>query len=810
MFKHYLDSALRHFGRHRVTTIVSVLCLSLGIGCFIAAYAVVSYLQSSEASFPNSNRTYFIAQTSNGVPTITPQPLAKYLRIDFPELVVAQATGGLFSLGEGHSIKIDDRAFVTSPVFADAEFLKIFPLRFIAGDRTRALSNPNSVVLTEQAALKYFGSTDVVGRLIVLNREPATVTGVITPAPQPSHLSDSPTAIMRFEVLASMDVYDRWVEKQTGRRADEDRWGGVYLTYVQLLSDGSLTATDLNTRLTSFSERRTPEGQFRRTFAARPIASLTASLGDVFTGSLAALLMGLGGVVLLVACLNYANLATAQAANRAREVGMRKVLGATRQQLMNQHLFETALVTFAAALVALAVVTASATTLSARLGIDVLTVLSRGAAFWMFLVGLLATVSILAGAYPAFVLSRLAPVQTLRAGRGRVGGKALASTLVGVQFAVASLLVIAVVAIYRQNVAVHASFKSPTDQVVVINTALKSAGVTLDSLRAELLRSPTIEAVSSVRVPPWNPAMSTVRTSRVAEGFANKPSTRINAVAFDFFKTFDMKLLAGRFFDSRQDTDSAAVGLLSPKVIVDREFVSQLGFANPADAVDQIIYYPTGDATQPAASAQIVGVVETQQMSLIGMGTSSNLYSLDMTQSGFAVVRLARNAIPEGLATIDAAWKRLAPDSPLKRVFADELFERGYRYFDGTRQVFTGIAIFAFAIAAMGLIGMAVHIVGNRRHEIGVRKTLGATQQRVLSMLMWDFSKPVLIANLIAWPLAFGVEQIYARVIVDRAPPSIGPYLLGLAITLLIAWAAVGAQAYRAARLHPATVLRHE
>jgi putative ABC transport system permease protein len=810
MFNHYLTTALRHFSRHRVTTIVSVLCLSVGIACFVAAYAVVGYLRSSEAAFPNSNRTYFIAQPSNGVPTITPQPVAKYLRVDFPELVVARATGGLFSLGEGHSIKVDDRAFATSPVFVDAEFLEIFPLRFIAGERTAALSNPNSVVLTEQAALKYFGTTDVVGRFIALNREPATVTGVVTPAPQPSHLSNSPTAIMRFEVLASMDVYDRWAEKQTGRRADEDRWGGVYLTYVQLPSDGSLTAATLNERLTSFSERRTPEGQFRRTFVAQPIASLTASLGDVFTGSVAALLMGLGGVVLLVACLNYANLATAQAANRAREVGMRKVLGATWRQLMGQHLFETALLTLAAAFIALAAAIAFSTFLSTRLGVDVSAVLTRGAAFWVFLVGLLTSVSVLAGAYPAFVLARLAPAQTLRAGRGRVGGKALASALVGVQFAVASLLVIAVVAIYRQNVAVRASFKSPTDQLVVINTNMKNAGIALATLRSELMRSPAVESVSAVRVPPWSPAMSTVRVQTTAAEFDGAPSARINAVADDFFVAFEMKLLAGRTFDSAMDAAAAPVGQLSPNVVVDRQFVSQLGFESPTQAVNRDIYYRTGDPARPTASARIVGVVETQQLSLIGMGVSANVYTFDAEHAGFAVVRLANSAIPEGIKAIESSWRTLAPDVALSYAFADQLFERGYRYFDGTRQVFTGIAIFAFAIAAMGLIGMAVHIVGNRRHEIGVRKTLGATQQRVLSMLMWDFSKPVLIANLIAWPLAFGIEQLYARVIVDRAPLSLLPYVLGLLITLAIAWAATGTQAYRAARLHPATVLRHE
>jgi putative ABC transport system permease protein len=812
MLKHYLVNALHQFRRNRFTTIVNVLCLSLGICCFVVAYAVVSYLKSSEAAFANSERTYFVAQTSSGGMPFSSAAVAKYLKLDFPDLTaVARATGGAISLGDTHSLKVGDLSVGVSPVFADADLLKIFPLKFLAGDKASALSNPASIIFTEEAAQKYFGTTEVVGRRVMLNRLPATVTGVVAAVPQPSHLSNSPTALMRFEVLASMDVYERWTELQFGRDPRIDSWNvPLYLTYVQLPSDGSLTAAHLNTDLKSFGKRHVPTGQSAPTFEARPIADITSMLGDVFMGSVAALLLGLGGVVLLVACLNYANLATAQAASRAKEVGMRKVLGATRWQVMGQHFFETGLLTLTACGVALLVIMSLTALLSASVNIDLASVLTRSLPFFGFMAAMFFGVAILAGSYPAFVLSRLRPVQTLRAGRGQIGGQRFASWLVGVQFAAASLLVIAVVAIQRQNAAVHASYKAPADQVVVLGSSINLAGVSLDALRAELAGSSAITAVSAVRIPPWSPGITTARVSRSADVVNPGKQTRITVVAHDFFRTFGMTLLAGRVFDKSFNDQPAANTLLSSNVVIDQLLAEELGFSKPSDAVGEIVYFPAANASQPAGRVRIIGVIEPQQQSLIGMGIRSNIYSLDPAQSAFPVVRVSRNAIPEGLAAIDAAWKKLVPDMTLKRAFNDELFERGYRYFDGIRRVFTGVAIFAFAIAAMGLIGMAVHIVSRRQHEIGVRKTLGASKQRVLSMLMWDFSKPVLIANLIAWPLAFGVEQGYARVIVERAPPSLVPYLLGLVITLLIAWAAVGTQAYRAARLHPATVLRHE
>jgi putative ABC transport system permease protein len=405
----------------------------------------------------------------------------------------------------------------------------------------------------------------------------------------------------------------------------------------------------------------------------------------------------------------------------------------------------------------------------------------------------------------------LRPAQTLRAGRRRFGSRTLAGWLVGLQFAVASMLIIAVLTMHRQNEAMHQAFAVRSDPVVVLQPSLKVAGIDFDVLRGELTRSPSISTVSALRNPPWSMSTSTTRVARRVEALGEAPNVRTHSVAHDFFAAFGIQVLAGRVFEARLDDASLSENArLSPNIVVDRTFTAQLGFASPADALDTVVYAAPADPGVPPTPARIVGVVETRQMGLLGFWGASNIYVLNVPQSSYAVVRVKRDQLRDGLAAIDATWRELAPDIALRRSFADELFERGYRYFDGIRRVFTGIAIFALLIAVMGLVGMAVHIVGGRTHEVGVRKTLGASQSRVLAMLMSDFSKPVLIANLIAWPLAFLVEQGYVRVLVERASVSLAPYLLGLALTLAIAWLAVVGQAVHAAGVRPARVLRYE
>ena len=242
--------------------------------------------------------------------------------------------------------------------------------------------------------------------------------------------------------------------------------------------------------------------------------------------------------------------------------------------------------------------------------------------------------------------------------------------------------------------------------------------------------------------------------------------------------------------------------------MIDDALAAQLGFGSPTEAVDQMIYFPAGLGEQSQAF-QVIGVVASRPLYLRGLGATSNVYQLG-TGGINVVVRLAADDIAGGVAGAEAVWRRLAPQAQYQRRFMDEMFNESFEKFSRLSQVFVGLAGFAFFISIIGLFGMAVQVAARRTHEIGVRKSVGARKSQIVGMLLRDFSKPVIVSNLIAWPLGYLAAQTYLGVFIQRITLTPWPFVASLAIVVAIAWAAVGSQALRAARANPATVLRFE
>jgi putative ABC transport system permease protein len=352
------------------------------------------------------------------------------------------------------------------------------------------------------------------------------------------------------------------------------------------------------------------------------------------------------------------------------------------------------------------------------------------------------------------------------------------------------------------------------DPVVVITNDTRQLRVDFETLRTELLRDPSIKSVSATVQPPWQHGGWHFMLRRNNGVAAGPITTILDQVSYDFFPTFDINLLAGRTFD-REHGDEYSIGTLygpaprTPHVILDRALARQFGWTNPDDAVGKVIYdsFP-GDA--PSHTLQVIGVVENGYPRLIGPKTNSNMYLLSPDDARVPAIRVARNDIKSAIAHIESVWKRLAPKAPLDRQFTDDLFGQAYEYFSKVSNVLAGLAGFAFVIALMGLFGMAIHVTSRRRREIGIRKTLGASAPRVVFMLLRDFARPVVWANLVAWPLAFVAGRVYLNLFVERAPLSAWPFLVSLVVTVLIASLSVGAQALRAAAVRPGQVLHLE
>jgi putative ABC transport system permease protein len=830
MLSHYWTQALRNFNRHRLTTAVNLAGLSLALICFVSTSVLLQSILQTDTHFPKANRTFVITQEmwnrgSRMIPAF-PQaapPTAKYLKADFPQLETVARALNLGSLAAAvDESKVDLRVAAVDP-----EFLKIFDLTFRAGDAVTALRSAHEIVISESAAKRLFGTSEALGRSVLLqNKVEATVSGVIAAVPAPSHMGESSRAVLRFDILVPMDFL-KTLPTTAGigipLDPDGEAWGNdVFNTYVLLPADGSFTAEELQAGLRTFGERRadpvTKTWQMTSVFGAVPLPQMQMSMLEALMGgralSLTATVFLLDVLILIIACVNYANLAVATATTRAKEIGMRKVLGAGRLQLTGQYLFEAALLGTAALVLVVVGIALAIAPLNRAFDLTLEMPPLTDLRLWATVVAILCGISLVGGAYPALVLSQVAPVEALRAGSVRTGPRFVPTVLVGVQFAAASFLLIASLLMANHNQFIERNALRPDrDPVVVITNDLLQLGIEPKTLRSELIRDPSIRSVSGAGTVPWSSGGWHYAIQRTPDANAGQTMTLANQVGYDFFETLGLAVLAGRTFDEHHNDQffdrNAEPGTRVPNVVIDRALALQLGWPNPADAIDQLIYDPP-NSEMPRSAIRVIGVVENGYPRLIGPNTESNMYLLTPVLAGVAVVRISRADIPRALQYLDEVWARLAPNAPLRRQFMDEMFEQAYQNFSMISRVVAGLAGFAFAIAIMGLFGMAIHVTSRRRREIGIRKTLGASTQRVVIMLLRDFARPIVVANLVAWPLAYLAGRVYFSLFTERAAISPWPFVLGLLITLGVAWAAVGGHALLAARLKPARVLRFE
>jgi putative ABC transport system permease protein len=830
---HYFSVALRNLRASPAASVMNVVTLALGVACFVIAYAFVLFWSTAERQFKRSDRiavfTMSLALKGDqfkfeGDPRL-PGIAAKYLKEDFPAIeALARAAG----VGPNVMISSGEHALRAPAVAADAEFLELFELPFVAGDARNALRSPRSVVLKKDFAAKLFGVEPALGQSVRIgNLVDATVTGVIDAIPEPSHLGESKIATVKFDFLTSYDVLETLDDSRRPANAPPptENWSeSKATTYALLPADGTFTLAELKAQMPEFTRRHLPADvdQFAR------IKHGAINVRDVFTNSandmtfldgagvtISGMLLALGGLVLGVACVNYANLATARAARRTREVGLRKALGAQRGQVASQSLVEAGLLTLISVVLAIAIVQASMPLLRLVIAADLRPILFAGSRFWLFLTAVIVVVTLAAGAYPALVLSNVRPVSALRASRAQLGSKWLSTLMIGSQFAVASFLLIFVTIATLQNRHLVSTGLSPGSDPIVMIENTPGTNVDSETLRAELARLPQTKAVSEIAQPPWI-SLSGTLLARIPDKGAPTKLVMSQASGFDFFSVFDIPLIAGRLYSRehgdephvpRQNVPVESRSSTPQPIVVDRGFVEELGFESPEAAVGQLVYSPSNDAPD---ALLIIGVVETHRFTFLGMmKTTATIYPL-RSQLDYQLVRVSREDVAGGLAGIDGVWKQLAPSVAVSRRFVDDYFNELYNFYLLESRVLTALALVAFGISLTGLFGMATLIAGRRMREVGVRKVHGASGSRMVAMLLASFSMPVLIANLVVWPLAYIVARKYLNAF--QAPIAVTPlpFVLSLAITLAIAWLAVGTQTLSAARARPADVLRYE
>ncbi|HEX5049053.1 MAG TPA: ABC transporter permease [Gammaproteobacteria bacterium] len=835
MFGHYFTVGMRTIRGAPFASLVNLLTLAVGLICFVTAYAFVTFWGAAEQGFAKASDVHVLTVTNKNLEdgsgrenaTVVPDIAAGLLRSDYPAIAkIARA------------VVMDRKTMVASAgrserVFGaavDAEFLEIFDLPFVAGDSRSALASPRSVVLTRAAAARLFGADDPIGKSVLVgNSVDTTVTGVIEAVPEPSHLGRSANAPLPFDMLASRDVYDVLRGNPTGRPLPPQFAWTVHnaIVYVYLPSAGGLSAAGLAGQLGEFVARHVPAETLKSRdyhFGLVPVGALLRGAGDFFgTGlSFAAVLLLLGGLVLGVACVNYANLAAARAAHRVREIGVRKALGASPLQIGVQSLFDAAELTVAALLVALAVFVAAQPFVKRLLGAELGSSFFTSLGVWPALAALTVGVTLAAGAYPAFVLSRVRPVSAIAVSQARLGSALFSTLLVGTQFGVASFLLIAVTVISLQNAEMRRTALSAIeDPLVVIENPARQTHVAAATLRERLGSLPQVRGVTELRNTPWE-GQTGGRVAASPDPSSPQHDAETRLVGLDFFDVFDVPLVAGRVFDSDHAEDLSrqvappgppGAGAEPPppvNIVVGRQLVSGLGLGTPEEAIDKLIYRPlppTVPVTLPPM--RIVGVVEDRAFNFFrspsnGAGAIYQLQAdLELT-----VARVAAADIGGGIAAIDGVWRELAPNVAVSRRFLDEIFEAAYAQYVRINRAFAVLAVMALGICAAGLLGMATFVAGRRRREIGVRKTLGATTARMIAMLLAGFARPVALANLVAWPAAYFAARAYLSQFSQAIELTPLPFVLTGVATLVVTCLAVIGQAVRAASTTPAEVLR--
>ncbi len=824
MIRHFLASAFASILRTPFITSANILTLALGLASFIAAFGIATYWRSADGYHEKADRTYVIGQgfkapgeEAEGIlNTDSSATITRYLPGDTPEIEhIARATPQRnVAVGAG------DRSARLNAGFVDPAFLEIFDLTFVAGDPTRAMADPNGVILTEAGAARLFGDDPAVGqRIRISDVGDAVVTGVIGPVRQPSFMGEREDAALAFDMLAP------WSRMLNAERWEADNaWRATTAHTFVTLRPGVALST-VNERLQTFVETRVPPQQregidfFLRAF---PLSELTTNDLDnlLFTQSGAGLsavsvLLSLAALTLIVACINYANLATAQAADRAKEIGMRRTLGAGRGQIMLQSWLEALVLTGIAVGVALATLALAAPAVEASTGVQLLYFFADGWRALAVIGGLVATVALAAGAYPALALSQVRPADALASGRSRSAQRFVAHLLVGIQFMSASfLLIILTVAHLQKDALERTAIGSMEDPVIIVND-FGTLDIEFQTLRARLEGHPLIKSVAITERRPFDEGSNIAPFSRSPEAGGAAWNARYRFVSDRYFETLGLDTIAGRTFDRDRDAPVTQDAAREVALVIDEPLARQMGYASPQAAVGEVIYVP-GPAGTPAP-ARVIGVTKAELSALRHFESptgpvigSAYAYS---SYPGYGyylpMIRVAAEDVAPAVAAIRTTLAELAPDGLADLQFYDDRFREAYGQYARISQLFILLAVTAFFISSVGLLGIAVHVASRRRHEIAIRKTLGSSVAGVVRLLLTDFSVPVLIGNLLAWPVGYLAAQAYLAAFANRIALSPTPFFLSMAVTLVIAWAAVIGVVFKAASVRPAEVLRH-
>lgn len=811
MLYNYLTLAWRNIRKNKVFSFINMMGLAIGMAGCLLILEYILFETSYDQFHTNGKQIYRVISQPEESETFVATanaPLGPTLKAEFPE--VEKFTRFLFSsgvvtisntqTGKVASYREDKLAYV------DSTFLQLFSYPVLSGTRAGMLQNPNTVVISENFANKYFGSGNAVGNTLTFydqfGKHICTVTGVLAGIPQNSHL--------QFDALFSMATLNK--TEQFWAKLDNWSWTSFY-TYVQLAENAS--SQQMTDKFPALIKKYGGSDKMKLALQHMPAihlySDLQAEAGINGNIKLIYFLSTIAFFILIIAWINYINLSTARSIDRAKEVGIRKVSGSTKWQLIGQFLFEALLLNILAIILSLTIVQLSQPLFNALTEKPLSIWLLGAHSVWAVILIIFMVGASLSGLYPAVVLSSFQPVHVLK-GRftGNSKGAFLRKSLVTFQFATSVALIIGTLTVYTQlqymrnkdlgmNISHMLVVKAPMiqgeEQKFVENIAV---------YKNSIKQYPEVEAITASQTIPG------IGYNWYSSGFRRQnesanPTHKYNVfyINNDFLETYQIKLVGGRNFSLARSAEGA-----DKEVIINQTALKQLGFSLPEAAINQYLY--NGETKE----GQIVGVVQDYHHESL----KNNLEAIVIFPSEWANYFTLRinssenptETIAQVISTAKKQYETLFPGNPFEYFFLDEFFNQKYQADRQFGEIFSLFSALAIIVACLGLFGLASFTIAQRTKEIGIRKVLGASVPSILILLSKDFIRLVLLANLIAWPLAYMGMHWWLQNYPFRIELHWWLFVIPALLTLCIALLTISLQTVRTARSNPIQSLRYE
>ncbi|MBN3518580.1 ABC transporter permease [Algoriphagus lutimaris] len=808
MFKNYLKIAYRNLLKKKVYSFINILGLGIGMACCVLIFMFVQdelsydqfnekgdriyrvvhgYFSEDEQAESNSRENYWVWGNA---------PVGPALELDFPEIEKVVRFSGkadiLFTIG-------DQTQQEEGIVFMDSTVFDVFSWELLEGDPKKALVAPFSVVLSESAAKKYFGDQEALGKTLKgsdvagrANSGDYTVTGVMKDLPSNSHL--------KFNTLLSLSTFHQ------SRPSVFDSWDYVD-TYTYFLVSENFDQQAFEAKLPEFVARRASEENGPNyTIGIEPLKDVylrsevqrqpgeTASLTNIYVFSV------IGLFILGIAIINFMNLSTARSMERAKEVGIRKSIGADKNSLIFQFLGESLVIVLLSAILAVIFVSLAMPLMNQLTGKELML---NSILNWQtipFFLGIVLVVGLLAGSYPALVLSSFRPVSILKGiNKSDAKGANLRKGLVVFQFSLSIALIAGTIIVYNQmSHLLDKDMGFDKEQMLIVDYNYDGQVNNVSStLENELENNPNVVSVAFSRSVPGSHFPNAGTTIENPEGEMVMQGQAIFQVGLDFIDHFDLELIAGRSYSRDFPSDSTSA------LVINEAAAKQYGYSNPADIVGKKF-------DQWGRAGEVIGVVKDFNYISLHNTVEPLTLPFEAYASRYMSLKLNTENLPTTLVEIENIWKELAPHRPFIYSFLDEDFNSQYESDFRFRQIFTTFSVLAIMIACLGLLGLATYTAEQRTKEIGIRKVLGADIGSIVGLLSKDFIKLVFIAILLATPVAWFAMNKWLEGFAYKVPLHWWVFLVAGVLAVIVALVTISFQAIKAAMMNPVNSLKSE